>query len=484
MATLVTLQHRTAYRYDRHVQVFPQIVRLKPAAHSRTPILNYSLRIEPAGHFINWQQDPQGNFQARVVFPEKTRELSFLVDLTAELHSYNPFDFFLEPEAESFPFSYSADLEVQLAPFLIRRESGPQLEALASAFRSRKARTIDFLVELNQEVRNRVNYLIRLEPGVQNCEETLQKASGSCRDSAFLLVQLLRHLGLAARFVSGYLIQLVPDEKPLKGPQGPLVDFTDLHAWAEVYLPGAGWIGLDATSGLFAAEGHIPLACSPEPLDAAPITGATEPCEASLEFHMSVQRIQAASSVAKPFTEEQWQTIVVLGQTIDHRLKESGVHLTIGGEPTFVSEEDRDLPEWNIAANGVHKKAKACSLAFALHKRFAPGASLHSGQGKWYPGEDLPRWAYSIFARADGAAVWRNETLLARETDPGSHGVRDAEAFVKALSFRLTGASETVMSAYEDAYYYLWKEGNLPRTWISTKKTWNRAAKERGCACS
>lgn len=462
MATLVNLKHRTTYRYDRPVQVFPQVVRLKPAAHSRTPILNYSLHVEPADHFINWQQDPQGNFQARIVFAERTRELSFSVDLTAELHSYNPFDFFLEPEAENFPFSYSSELAEQLAPFLIKKEGGPLLESLAGSFRSRKARTIDFLVELNQEVRNRVNYLIRMEPGVQSCEVTLSKASGSCRDSAFLLVQVLRNLGLAARFVSGYLIQLVPDEKPLQGPEGPAQDFTDLHAWAEVYLPGAGWIGLDATSGLFAAEGHIPLACSPEPLDAAPITGATEACEAALEFEMKVERCQEGPRVAKPFTTEQWQAVQVLGQTVDRFLLEAGVSLTIGGEPTFVSDEDRDLPEWNIAANGIQKKKKASLLAFALHKRFAPGGSLHCGQGKWYPGEDLPRWAYSIFARTDGAAVWRNPELLAKESSPAGHGIKDAEAFVKSLSFRLTGGAETILPAYEDAYYYLWKEGNLP----------------------
>lgn len=462
MATLVTLKHRTTYRYDRPVQVFPQVVRLRPAAHSRTPILNYSLRVEPADHFINWQQDPQGNFQARLVFAEKTRELSFSVDLTAELHSFNPFDFFLEPEAETFPFSYSEELRDQLAPFLIIKEHGPLLESLAASFRGRKARTIDFLVELNQEVRSRVNYLIRMEPGVQTCEETLSKASGSCRDSAFLLVQLLRNLGLAARFVSGYLIQLVPDEKPAHGPPGPLQDFTDLHAWAEVYLPGAGWIGLDATSGLFTAEGHIPLACSKEPLDAAPITGATESCNATLEFEMTVERCAEETRVSKPFTKHEWQAVVVLGQTVDRSLIDAGVSLTIGGEPTFVSDEDRDLPEWNIAANGTHKKKKASELAFAIHKRFAPGGSLHSGQGKWYPGEDLPRWAYSIFARTDGAGVWRNPALLARESNPPGHSVKEAEAFVKSLSFRLTGGAETILPAYEDAYYYLWKEGNLP----------------------
>lgn len=462
MSTLVKLHHRTVYKYDRAVCVFPQVVRLRPAAHTRTPILNYNLRVLPGKHFINWQQDPYGNFQARIVLPEITRELSFTVDLTAELHSINPFDFFLEPEAENFPFRYAPELSNQLAPFLAQRESGPLLSSLADEFRNRKERTIDFLVALNQAVKSRVQYLIRMEPGVQTCEDTLTRKSGSCRDSAFLLVQLLRRLGLAARFASGYLIQLVPDEKPLTGPPGPASDFTDLHAWAEVFLPGAGWIGLDATSGLFTAEGHIPLACSAEPLDAAPVTGSTEPCTSTLEFEMSITRFQEGPRVTKPFTEEEWKTVESLGRSVDHYLESAGVSLTIGGEPTFVSEENRDLPEWNIAANGVDKKKKACDLAFRLRNRFFPGGVLHSGQGKWYPGEELPRWAYTIIARTDGQPVWRSPGLLANEGAPAGHGVKEAEDFVKALAFRLAGRTDTILAGVEDAYYYLWKEGSLP----------------------
>jgi transglutaminase-like putative cysteine protease len=300
MSIHVALNHVTHYRYDRPVALSPHVVRLRPAPHSRTPVHAYSLKVAPENHYLNWQQDPQANWLARLMFPEKTRELRVEVDLVAEMSVINPFDFFLEPIAEKIPFVYDPAQLHELAPYLVKAPATPLFKAYLAEIPRAPRASVDFLVAVNSQLAKEIRYLIRMEPGVQTPEETLKNASGSCRDSGWLLVQLLRHLGLAARFVSGYLIQLTADVKSLDGPSGPEADFTDLHAWCEVYLPGAGWIGLDPTSGLFAGEGHIPLACSPEPGSAAPVTGTTEKCEAEFSHHMKVTRVWEAPRVTKP----------------------------------------------------------------------------------------------------------------------------------------------------------------------------------------
>ncbi len=458
----IALNHVTHYRYDRPVALGPQVIRLRPAPHCRTRILSYSLKVTPAKHFVNWQQDPEANYLARLTFPDRTREFRVEVDLVAEMAVLNPFDFFLEPYAQKYPFKYEEAEQRDLAPYLARVPLTPQLEGYLAKIPRKEVVTIDFLVALNQSLARDIRYLIRMEPGVQTPEETLQKGSGSCRDSSWLLVQLLRHLGLAARFASGYLIQLVADVKSLDGPSGTERDFTDLHAWCEVYLPGAGWIGLDPTSGLMAGEGHLPLACTPEPSAAAPISGRVEDSEVHFEHHMRVDRIWEAPRVTLPYSEAQWAQIESLGHEIDRELESGDVRLTMGGEPTFVSIDDPDGAEWNTTALGDEKRRIAAELYHRLRRHYAPQGLVHFGQGKWYPGEPLPRWSLNCFWRKDGEPVWANPELLADESVDYDVSAQTAQRLLALVAARLGFAPDTILPAYEDAFYYLWRERRLP----------------------
>ena len=461
MSIRVSLRHKTTYTYDRPTTLSPQLIRLRPAAHTRTPIEAYSLKIEPEGHFVNWQQDPFGNHVARVVFPKEVRRFQVEVGLIADTTVINPFDFFVEPEAEKFPFAYAPELRESLRPYLEMREEGPRFKEWMAALDRTGGNLVDFLVRVNQKVLGQVRYTIRMEAGVQTCEETLVKGSGSCRDSAWLLVHTLRRLGIAARFASGYLLQLKPDQKPLEGGAGPIEDFTDLHAWTEAFLPGAGWVGLDPTSGLLAGEGHIPLSCTPSPEDAAPITGSTSDCKTEFGFEMEILRLEGAPRVTAPYTEAEWESLLRAGDRVDESMRASGLGLTQGGEPTFVSIDDRNAAEWNTDALGDRKYAMAQDLLWRLKGKYSPGSLIHYGQGKWYPGEPLPRWALTTYWRRDGRPVWNNDKLQARAPLPGLKP-EDAARFTRALARRLGLDDKRSQPAYEDIYHYLLQEGKLP----------------------
>ncbi|MFN8348697.1 MAG: transglutaminase family protein [Spirosomataceae bacterium] len=462
MSIKVAISHKTKYLFDRSVSLSPHIFRLRPAPHSRTPIEGYSFKLSPKNHFINWQQDPFGNYQARVVFPEKTTELSIEVEVIARMQVINPFDFFVEESAEKFPFQYDSQLQKELVPYLEAREAGPKLMAWIDRNKiTADINTVDYLVHLNQRIFSDLFYNVRMEPGVQTCEETLTSRSGSCRDSAWLLVQVLRHLGIASRFVSGYLVQLTPDVKSLDGPSGPEADFTDLHAWAEAYVPGAGWIGLDPTSGLFASEGHIPLCCTPDYASASPVTGATDVCEVSFEFDNQVYRIHEDPRVTKPYSEEQWATIMQVGHDVEKDLQEGDVRLTMGGEPTFVSIDDFESAEWNSAADGPLKRKLAYDLALRLKHRFAHGGLLHFGQGKWYPGELFPRWQYALYWRKDGLPIWKNDALVAKENET-EYTFEEARIFAQELTKYLGIHLQNLKPTYEDPIYWALEEGKLP----------------------
>jgi len=462
MSILVGLHHATRYTYARPVALGPQVVRLRPAPHCRTRIPSYSLTVKPAQHFVNWQQDPFGNWLARFVFPEKASEFSITVDLLADLEVINPFDFFVEPYAEKWPFKFAPELQDDLVAFRDPEPAGPRLKEFLASLSREPLNTVDFLVELNQRLQRMIRYLIRMEPGVQTAEETLASAAGSCRDTAWLLVQILRNIGLPARFVSGYLIQLRPDVKPLEGAAGAEYDFTDLHAWTEVYLPGAGWIGLDPTSGLLCGEGHLPVAATPHFRSASPISGMVEPCEVTFSFDMNIERIAERPRVTAPFSDEAWVALDSLGEIVDADLEAHDVRLTMGGEPTFVSVDDYQSPEWNSDALGAMKRVRADELVRRLRDRFAPGALLHHGQGKWYPGEPLPRWAFSLYWRRDGVPIWRDASLVAADSVQQQCSADDAQRLTEGIAARVGLMPDYVQPAYEDPADRMLKQGLIP----------------------
>ena len=480
----VALEHRTTYTFDRPVGIGPHLIRLRPAPHTRTPITAYTLQIRPAEHFVHWQQDPFGNHVARVVFPGRAAELDIAVGLVADLRAINPFDFFVEPYAERFGFRYPPELAAGLRPYLDdpADAAGPVLaEWLADRPAADLAgqATVSALGALNAAVHGDVAYSLRMEPGVHNPDETLAARIGSCRDSAWLLVTALRHYGLAARFVSGYLVQIAPDLPPRDGPAGPsskpegtpreppgpAEDSTDLHAWAEAYVPGAGWIGLDPTSALFAAEGHIPLAATPHPSSSAPITGATERSRTTMRYRNTVVRIAEPARVTRPYTPAQLAHLDRLGQHVDERLAGSGLELTMGGEPTFVSADDMTSPQWRVAADGPEKRVLANRLAGLLADRYAKGGLTQHGQGKWYPGEDRPRWQIGLVWRADEQPLWSSPARLADPYDDTA-ALADAPDRAAALARALTadlGLPETQLRpCYEDPLARLLSELSQP----------------------
>ena len=462
MSIKAAIYHLTHYKYDRPVVLQPQIIRLQPAPHSRTKVLSHSLRVTPDLHFVNVQQDPYGNFLTRFVFPEPVTELKIEVDLVADMTVYNPFDFFVEESAETWPFEYPEDLRADLSIYRQAEPAGPLLQQLLDRIDRTPKNTVTFVTELNTRLQQKVNYIVRMEPGVWTPEETLGNARGSCRDSSWLLVNILRHLGFAARFVSGYLIQLKPDLVSLDGPAGTDHDFTDLHAWCEVYLPGAGWIGLDPTSGLLTGESHVPLAATPHYRNAAPISGFASYAEVDFAFDMKVTRVAEHPRITKPFSDESWERLNALGRAVDMRLNQQDVRLTMGGEPTFVSIDDFEADEWNAGAVGPTKRKLADQLIRRLRNRFAPNGLLHHGQGKWYPGESLPRWTFSLYWRLDGKPVWQDENLIAKEGVTYEVNAADAEALNRAIARNLGLAGDTVLPAYEDPGEWILKEAKLP----------------------
>lgn len=465
MPIKVALTHKTLYKFDRQVTLSPHLIRLRPAPHTQTSIKAYTLKVNPANHFINWQQDPFGNYVSKVTFKEKTDHLHIEVGLIAELSAINPFDFFLDENVKDYPFNYDPLLKQELSPYFNRDKHGPLFEKWLAETPGPGMPTMELLLAINQKVAKTNRYVIRLEPGVQTPEETLAKGSGSCRDMACLLLQTLRYKGLATRFVSGYLIQLKtsgylsPDKVEL--PQ----DFIDLHAWVEVFIPSAGWIGMDPTSGFFASEGHIPLCCTPNPTSAAPITGQLDLCETNFSYDMSITRLDEAPPLTHkdPYAAETWDEIDALGSYVEERLSKGDVKLTMGGEPTFVGIDNQDMPEWNFKALGKHKFELGIKLLNDMQAKTAPGGLIIQGQGKWYGGEELPRWTLGCYWRKDGTPLWKDPLLFANGLKSNNFTIDRAEEFIHKLAKALKVSTEGILPAYEDEHWqHLVELGELP----------------------
>ena len=447
------VQHRSLYRYSAPAALGPQTIRLRPATHARAAVESYSLTVSPE-HTIRWQQDPYGNHVARVTFRSGTRvaALDVLVELAVDVRPVNPFDFFLDDRCESVPFEYPAELAADLAPFLERPPPSPRLDAFLAELPTSGA-TVPFVVGLNQAVNRRIAYVIREEAGIWTPEETLAAGRGSCRDSAALVVAAMRARGLAARFASGYLVQLTDEGMIPDQPRGVGRDVVDLHAWAEVYLPGGGWIGLDATSGLLTGEGHIPLCCTAQPAAASPIEGSSDQPASEVKFEMRLGRIGHEPRPTAPYADEVWDALLAAGDRVDATLVDQGLTLTSGGEPTFNSRKHADLPEWNGEALGETKWSQGLQLANELRARLLPGAALLKRQGKWYPGESLPRWVLEVVGRADGRRLWRDDAFPEARAD--------ATRLARTLAGRLELAG-SIIPAFEDPWRHLQDEAQLP----------------------
>ncbi len=454
------VQHRTRYAFPSPAALGPHVLRLRPANHARARIETYGLHVTPAGE-LKWQQDPYGNHVARVTWKAGTTvpELDVLVEFSCDVRPVNPFDFFVDDRCKDAPFDYPAEMGPDLRPFLDTAEASVAGGPLLAKFLEKLPRdgdTVQLVVALNVEVSRAVRYVIREEAGIWTPEETLERGRGSCRDSAVLLIAALRSRGLAARFVSGYLVQLTDEGMIPDAPKGVGRDVVDLHAWAEVFIPGAGWVGLDATSGLLCGEGHIPLACTAVPPLAAPVEGTSDVAATGVSFSMTVGRLGHESRPTRPYEDDVWEGLLAAGARADELLKEEGLALTIGGEPTFNSREYPEAPEWNGEALGETKWEQGKRLVEELRLRLAPGGAVLRRFGKLYPGETLPRWALDVIGRRDGTELWPRRPELAGDAGEGAAGF-----FAKSLAARV-GLAAFLQPAFEDPWRFLQDEASLP----------------------
>lgn len=260
------IRHHTLYRYSEPVTLLPHQLMIRPRAGHDIQLESSSLTISPTPT-VKWHRDISGNSVAVATFHQPADTLSILSEVVVGHYEAEPLDFIVDGNAVMFPFCFNPSERVELIPYQTLCFPGDS-ESVSSWVEQfwrpgQSIETYALLDRMNKDIVTNFTYRMREEPGVQRPAETLRSRAGSCRDFATLFIEGCRYLGLAARFVSGYLH--CPETVQGHG---------STHAWAEVYLPGAGWKGFDATSGIVVGHDHIAVAVTRHPADAPPVSGS------------------------------------------------------------------------------------------------------------------------------------------------------------------------------------------------------------------
>jgi len=444
MGIRIALRHRIEQHFSRPVRLSTHWLRLRPAPVTQRAVTAYSLKIDADPHFINWVRDPFENFLARLDLPEAVPRLGLDLELIADLEPQNPFDFLVEPYAANYPFAYDDQLRRELTPYLVQPTPGPRLAAWLAGLEVETGYMVRFLSLLTQQLSTALAIMPAGRPGPVDLETVFARGAGSCWEIAWLATQTLRALGLAARFVSGYRVRL------------DTLSSATLHAWTEVYLPGAGWVGLDPAAGLFVDENYLPLAAAPDPLRALPLVGYREACDERQSEQIEVREL-AAEERPWPLTPTEQRDLLAVGHAVDTDLRAAGLQLTVQQDLGLVAAGELGDPGWTVSALGSDMRCAAERLLLCLRDQLAPGGVVQLCQGERFAGEPFPRWRLGCWARADRVPVCRDPARIGWREDAAGLSQAQAERFGWRLAQALGLANEWLVPAYEDGLYRRWQ---------------------------